>query len=911
MMTSHSMSNSGTSSDSPIRRGKIRQPVHNRNTMQRPRLTTRLDDCLHVPLTLVSAPAGFGKTTLLSEWAGRQTHPVAWLTVDADDRDLSRMVMHLVAAIDTVVPSIGDRVHDLLNRPRQVSAAEIGVWLADELLDLPHDIVLIVDDYHLAASGDIERFLAGLLRSPAPHFHLLLATRRDPALPLARMRFRGQLQELRASDLRFSLDETATLLATSGHAEASPALIDALHEQIGGWIAGLRLALLILPTITDPARIGEIVAGEQHVMDVLVDEVLTAQPEAVQKFLLRTAVVDRFCASLADALLAHESISHTPEILEWLLREGLMLEPSPDEWLHYHPLFRSLLRHQLDIRLPPETIADLHARASAWFAAQGLIAPAIQHLITAGDTFGAASLVEEHVFPALRLEDWNAVADWLEMLPESIIHTRPVLLLAKMWISHFSGRWVPIRNLVSEFNALLSTLEGDRSAIAELESQRDALLSIRWNLAIDQDPHEAVAFARRVVDQVPDYFPLAAGVASVGLGAALQTLGRTEEAIHWLTDIVEQGEERIDARSIRALMGLMFVHRAAGNVRASEETAQYMLVLAERQDFPLSAGWAHWLLGWLAYEHDELEAAHMHFALVVADRRRVHLRCTCEAMFGLALVYQAKQLPVDVASTLKRLLEILFENNALEYLPNYRAFVARLALLQGEPWRAIDWLESEEGVTVACNSLYAFDHAFLTRIKILLAIGSPESVTRARADLEMLQAITGARNQRSQWIETLALTAMARAAQGETQAALATLRESIALGGPAGFRRTYLELKAGLGPLCRQLAQSAPRMDHLEPLLAALDDAESRQTRTESELAGHNGVQVLEVLTTREAEVLEHLHRRLSYQEIGEALFISPQTVKSHVTKIYEKLGVGNRREALLKAQSLGWLARH
>jgi LuxR family maltose regulon positive regulatory protein len=901
------MTNAGVAFDLPIRRAKLQQPEFRDRLVPRLRLTARLDHSLRVPLTLVSAPAGFGKTTLLTEWARSHAIPLAWLTLDDDDRDLKRLVTHILAAIEALVPGIDAPVRDLLRRPRPALAAEVGACLADALLALPHDVVLIVDDFHLAASSEVERFLGELLQPTVPLFHLVLATRSDPALPLARMRLHGHLNELRAADLRFSDEEARALLAAAGHGEGNSDLVAALQHQTGGWIAGLRLATLALPAVEDLTSIADVVAGDQHLMDFLIEEVLAAQPVTVQDFLLCTAIVDRISAPLADALL-DLPLGGSQSVLERLAQESLFLEPTEDgAWFRYHPLFHNLLHHQLEVRLPPQEIAALYARASAWFAAEGLVDLAIQHSIAAGDVVRAAMLVEQNTRAALDREDWNTVATWLQLLPEEFIHSRPTLLLAKGWVSHFSGRSVPIRAMLSEVNALLPLLDADRPTVAALEAERD-VLSIAALLATDRDPHEAVTFARRAIEHIPADHRLATGLATYGLGCALQAIGRTDEAIRWLTGVAERSEERIDAGSIRALGGLMFVHRQAGNFRACEEVARHGLTLAERHDLPVAAGWARWMLGWLAYEHDALEMAAEYFSAIVVDYRRVHLHCTCEAMVGLALVYQAQRMPVEALSTLHRLLAIIFDASALEYLPLVRGAEARLALLQGVPGRAIDWLEMGDTVAIDSTSLDAFDHAFLTRIKVFLAEGTDESLARARRDIESFRAHTEVCHHQAHQVELLALSALVLDAQGQTEVALAELQRSIELAAPARFFRTYVDLGPALTPLLHRLAAHIPSMPYTHHLLGAFDDAPgSDDPEIALTISAISSGQVLELLTVREAEVLDCLHRRLSYQEIGEELFISPQTVKSHVANVYDKLGVGNRRQALATAQSLGW----
>ena len=398
-------------------------------------------------------------------------------------------------------------------------AAELGAALADALLDLPHHVVLVIDDYQLAASGDVERFLGALLQTPAPLFHLLLATRSDPALPLARMRLREQVIEVRAAALRFHDEEARELLIALGYGDEDAALVSALQEQTGGWIAGLRLATLARTSVAELARLGD---GEHHLMGFLVEEVLASQSATTQDFLLRTAIVDRITAPLADALCAEPPPEGSRALLAQLVHDNLFLELADDgEWFRYHPLFHALLQHQLEVRLPRDEITALHLRASAWFAAQGQLDQAIQHRVAAGDVAGAASLVEQHAHTALAREDWNALDGWLRLLPEPIVHSRPSLVLAKGWVSHYSGRSIPISAMSAELDALLTRMDADAAEIAAWEAERD-ILSMTALVWIDRDPEAVLAVARRAAAHIPAHHRLAAGLASswIGSGAA-------------------------------------------------------------------------------------------------------------------------------------------------------------------------------------------------------------------------------------------------------------------------------------------------------------------------------------------------------------------------------------------------------
>jgi LuxR family maltose regulon positive regulatory protein len=891
--------------DLAVRRAKLRAPRAANELVARPRLIAQLDQSLRVPLTLVSAPAGFGKTTLLAEWAETDPAPLAWLSLDANDRDLKRFVTHLVASTESLVSGAGHAVLDLFRQSHLAAPSDIGAALADEFLDLPHDIVVILDNYQVAASTDVGAFLAGLHREPAPAFHLLLATRSDPALPLAHMRLRGQVSELRASDLRFTEEETWQLFVATGHLDVSPEIVAALHDQIGGWIAGLRLATLALPSLADLAPVAEVLASEQHLIDYLVEEVLASQSSSTQDFLLRTAICDQVCTSLADALMPEAAPAGGRETLGQLSRDSFFLEPTEDDgWFRYHPLFRSLLLHQIESRLAPPDIAGLHVRASAWYAEAGMLDAALRHLRLAGDMDGAAALVEARVLPALDREDWNAVADWLTMLPEPLIHARPRLLLAKAWVSHFSGRSVPIRAMFAELDALLANMD-DEAERRAFEAEREAL-NVGAHVSSGQDRDVALAAVQRAAQHVSPRHRLAYGQTTFGIGCALQASGRTAEAIRFLTAAAEREEAEVDAGSIRALGGLMFVHRQAGNMRACEDVSAHVLDLTTRNGLPVAAGWARWKLGWIAYWRDDLEQAIAHLSAIVADARRVHLHCACEAMCGLALAWQAKGMRVEAADIMRDQMELILDANALEYLPLVRGFEARLALLRGEPERAIAWLELRDGIAIESNGLDAFDHPYLTRVKALLGDGSARRLDDASQAIAAFLAWIEARNHGAHLIEALALSALVLDAQGRTDEALQVMRRSVSLAGGAGWRRVYSDLGPAAAALLCRLAAQDPGSPFLMNLIAAFEaDRGASQDKDAPELRG----MMLEIFTPREAEVLQGLARRLSYHEIGSELFISMETVKSHVASIYGKLQVNGRREALAKAEALGWLS--
>lgn len=876
--------------------------------MPRRRLVERLNLCRHAPLTLVSAPAGFGKTTLLTEWAAEFPDDVAWATLDGRHRDPNRLGRALVAAVERIAPGFGASVLATVDH-EQATGAEAGLALADALVLHGGDLFLVLDDFQIAASAESEAFLTALVRGASPSLHLLVSTRNDPALPLARMRLLGQVVEVRAGDLRFSHDEARALLAHVGRGGDDPVLAEVLLQQTGGWIAGLRLATLALPSVADPTRIADEIAADRHLMDYLIEEVLESQPPATRSFLVRTSIADRLCAPLAAAILGNPDPQSCRDILDRLAHESLFVEriEGTGDWIRFHPLFRSLLLHQLQARTGPDEIETLHRRAGDWFVEHGPLDAAIGHLVAAGDPIAAARAVEARVHPALNREDWNAVAGWLAVLPDAIVRERPVLLLAKGWVSRLSGRSVPVRSILAQVADLLTAWPPGDPERERLLAECDVLNNVLFYTS-DRDPVAELTRSREILARVSPTQRFPYGLAVYSHGCALQAAGWSDEAVRFLTDMAQRDEERIDAGTIRSLGGLMWVQRQAGNYLGCRDTASHALLLARRHDLPLAAGWCRWLLGWLAYRRDEIDEAAGHFSAVLADHERVHLHCACESAFGLALAQQAAGRAADADATVARLLDLILDANALEYLPLLRAFKARLALLQGAAGRAADWLSMGDVVSLGCNSLDAFDHAFVTRIRVLVAEGSASSLAVAAHDIDEFSAFTALVHHHGHEIDLLILAALV--ATGP-EAAMQPLRRAVELAARGGIVRPFIDAGGSIGSLLALLDRErrAP-VAFLSRLRAAVGGGLSDGPPEPHAVANQRPAGALQGLTERERDVLECLVRRLSYQEIGDELFIALPTVKSHVRNIYEKLGVGNRRDALAKAESLGWSPR-
>jgi LuxR family maltose regulon positive regulatory protein len=911
---------------------KLYRPPAAVTGVARPELLARLQQDLTCKLILVSAPAGFGKTTLVSQWLGdfglsrasfnpksKIGNPKScWLSLDEADNDPALFLRYVVAALRTHFPAAGANTLLLSSLLQLPPAPHLAATLLGDLVALPEECVLVLDDYHCITQAVIHQLLTRVLEHLPPHIHLCLISRIEPPLPLARLRVQQQLCEIRAADLCFSDAETQTFLAQALERTPDAATVAALQMQTEGWITGLQLATLSLRRGADEAAFVKAFAGSnRYVMDYLMEEVFRRQSPAVQLFLVRTASLNRFCAPLCaaimgDAPLPSDSLCAAQAMIVDLTQANLFLIPLDDrgEWYRYHHLFQEMLRRRLPDTASPAEIAALHRQASVWLAQHGWIEEALQQALAGGDALAAAQLVEQHWHAVLNRQDLPTLKRWLALLPPELAQRRPALLIAQAWLANAQGRMAEIPPLAQQAEAGLA------SVAAELDEQAEQLLradldAVRMLAAFAQaytpaDSPPLLEAARRALSSTPVAHTYIYSSIMICTGYGYLLGGQPQQALRFLQEKLEQTPHQTDLFRVRLLFMVSLIQLHTGHLSESLQTLRGWITIAARNDFAFDLGWAYRLLGLIHYEWNELAEAQRHFAALVELGPAASAFAVLDGRFGLALIQQAQgqaeqaQAQVDSAFALSAALRQDGQQNEI------RSFQAHLLLCQGDIAAATRQMER---VTLLHppGLMNKVEIPHLTQARLLIAQASAASLQAAGALLHELQAAAETHHNGWRMVEILALKALMHQAQGQSEQALATLVRAMALAKAGGFIRTWVDLGPPMARLLYQLAARGVETDYLGRVLAAFPpvaDAADAAQHIRRAAQAH----LIEPLTERESEILLHLQQARPNKAIARALNISALTVKKHTIHLYQKLGVQSRQQAVARARALGIL---
>jgi LuxR family maltose regulon positive regulatory protein len=903
---------------------KLHVPQSRPGFLPRPRLLERLAEATVRELVLACTPAGFGKTTLLGDWARRDPRPIAWLSLDEADNDPTRFWRYVAAALDGQGIGVGERLTPLLGGPRPAPPEAVVTALANTLAAHSDQVVLVLDDYHLIQAPPIHDSLTLLLERLPPQLRLVLASRADPPLPLARLRARGQLAELRAADLRFTTEETAALLGEVTGLELPAASLAALAARTEGWVAGLQLAGLSLQHHPDPAGFVTTFSGShRYVLDYLTEEVLAQQPEQLVSFLLATSVLERLCGPLCDAVTGQ---ADSQRLLEAVERANLFLVPLDEErrWWRYHHLFADLLRARLQ-QTDPERVPGLHRNAAGWLERHGLLDDAIRHALAAGDNGWAAGMVEQHAQAHYERGEGATVDRWLTALPTDQVGARPRLLVAQAIWALIGGRVDQVGPLLQAAERAFAALPGEPPeppagrAAKGLANVPGVVAMLRAELAKQHgDAERTIQFARQGLalaaedDRYLRYF------AAWNLAVATLMQGRVEKAEAALADLAADpwatGQHRYFA--VRARYTLGQAQRAQGLLAAALRSCQQALELATepagRPPLP-AAGVAHVGIAEILCERGELDVALHHVTEGVAlCRQLAYAQWLVTGLTAQAWIRQAQGDQAGALAAIGEAERVLPSPEAVADL-FFPAAVQRIRLLlaNGEVAEAARWVR-QRGLGATDAPSYGREREYLVLARVLLAQHAPE---QALGLLERLHHLAAVQGRLGSVIEIQALLALALAASGDERGALAALAEALRLAAPEGYLRIFVDEGAPIASLLGKLAAPDQRQrgavaaqvapGYLARLLAAFPPAAVGTPHPAGRAVAGPLPGLVEPLSGRELEVLALLAVGRSNQQIAEELVVALDTVKKHVSRVLDKLGVANRTQAVARAREL------
>jgi len=901
----------------PLLNTKLYIPPTRPKLVPRPRLIEQLSEGLHRKLTLISAPAGFGKTTLVTEWLqaiGKASPPIAiaWLSLDKGDSDLVRFLTYFIAALNQIEgfkTIVGKGVISLLQSPQPPPIESVLTPLINEIATIPDRIILVLDDYHLIDSQPIHDALSFILENIPLQMHLVIATREDPHLPLARLRARGQLTELRAADLRFSSSEAAEFLNQVMGLALSADNVAALETRTEGWIAGLKLAAISLQGHKDTSSLIKSFTGSHRlVLDYLIEEVLDKQSESVQTFLLQTAILDRLTGSLCNALTGQGNGRQTLENLE---QANLFIVPLDNErrWYRYHHLFADLLRQRLR-QTQPNQLPILHLKASEWYKNNGFSYESVAHAFLGKNFEQAASLIENQFCGKYESIDQTILRRWLLEMPEELIISRPDLCILQTWNLFTSGQLKAADQSLQLAEKMLSPNND-----YEITSSRDQNLPDNYRMRLlgrgsairsfiasfTGDITGTIEYARQALEYLPEQELEWRSVTLIALGDIYASKGQMVEAHKVRSDALRTAKASGDSHNLMIVnLSLAETQRQQGNLQQVIDICKRQLKRAEDSRISESAviGRLLGIWGEVLAELNDLDTA-----LNKAEK-------------GVKLAAQGRDV-FYIGYSILSLIRVLFsmgdlagaediiksmQNTAYDYdlpqwaLIQFSAWQVRIWLAQGKLELASQWVE-ERDLDLDGEPAYLreMEHIALARIFI-----AQRKLAEADRLLQRLIETAEAGGRTSRMIEILILQALAFQLGGDNDRAMTTLEIALTLAEPEGFIRIFVDEGPPMARLLYEAISREIAPEYVQRLLAAFPIDEPEQAAN-SEL--------IEPLSEREIEILQLVAEGLTNLEIASRLYLSPNTVKAHTRNIYGKLGVNNRTQAGVRARALGLLS--
>jgi LuxR family maltose regulon positive regulatory protein len=880
---------------------KLQRPNLPGDFIPRQNLLEFVNTNLQRPLTLVSAGAGFGKSTFVSGWFNEIDTKNCWLSLDENDNDLRIFLIHLISAIKTVVPDFGKKTSDLVGIPNLPGINILKNTLINDLNELSETVILALDDFHVINNRNIFSILSECLKFPPKNFHLVIISRTDPSLPLSRLRAANKMKEIRSAHLKLTQPEIEKFIENHPEIKNTEKVTKLLYSNLDGWFTGLRFVILRLSFLdVEKENLEDIHIISSHSDAYFIDEVLGRLDGDLLNFLLKTSVLHKFNNSLADYLLQSDN-SYT--FINKLVNNNLFIVnlDSRGEWFRYHHVFHTLLQKELKKRLSEDEIFSLKTRAVKWFEEQGMINEAIILASQAGNLKTMVSLIEKYMHHPLNKDKWYVLEQWLEKIPERYFDQSPTLLIAQMWVLQHKNIFWQIPELLKKFNQLQEKQKPAKDD--ELQALYFKGVILFWAGKVE----ESMLLFKTVLDNLSQELIGAYSLASIYYGTSAQQNGvagpvyrETEKILH---------RRRLHPTYKFLLLGkLMYIKVLDGDLSMVKQLAkkQFQTSLPLNDLFGLA--WVNYFRGYIAFQNFNLKKAETYFEQAIDNVYYLNMTAPMDSFAGLLITQKMLNKQQEYRDTYDKMISFVNDKAHPVYSSLSYSIRARLALLENDLEAAGKWMKNVDLSFDSGNVLFDIEVPRLTECRVLLANNDSEKHKEALSKLQKHRELAERTNNIPFLINTLVLLSIAYAKLQESEHAKEVLTLALTKAQKGNWKFAFIEAGKDISPILDLLASENNLTAFIHSILKAISNhtiSQNKNRKKENILQEH----YLTPLTNRELDVLELMAKRLSNKEIAAALFISPGTVKRHIINVFQKLDVHKRQEAVSKARLLGILS--
>lgn len=873
---------------SPILITKLQKPNLPEDLIHRKKLVDYVNENISRPLTLVSAGAGFGKSTFVSNWINAIPYKSCWFSIDENDNDIRIFLSYLIAAIQTQIPAFGENIYRNIYSPNIGSLEILTNNLINDLNSLQEDILLVLDDFQNITNIEITNLISNILKYPLGKFHLVIISRIDPPLPLAKLRASNKMKDIRSSHLRLSNDEIKLFIQNSFNNQDIDSITEIFNSKFEGWVTGIRLLKIHFSYVDNSLNEIERFVNENHLSETyFIEEIIRQIDKDTLKFLLQTSVLQKFNNELSNFVISENNMAfNSKSIIKGLLNKNLFLInlDNNSEWFRYHHLFQDTLQEELKRQCDSRSIINIHKKAVVWFSSNGMFDEAFYHAAKTNDTDIIVDFVKENMYMPLNANKWFVLEKWLKHIPDEVINNNPKLLIANMWVMQHKGVFLVIPELIEKIEELK---DNNIELYEEIKPQLvffKAVINF-WTGNIRESAGQFDYVRNKITsDKIG-----AISLSSIYYATALQMLGNGDEAYKEIQLTISKGNINPDYKVI-LLGSLIFIKLLKGDLYAAERITKQFGETTESLNNNFYVAWYNFFMGYISFQQYRLRDALMYFKNSMKFVYLLNIQAPIDTFAGLLLTLKIIQNKNEYEQIYNKLTSFTHEWNNPSYNTTAFSLKTRLAIIENNPQKAVENFKKTDMLFDTGVLVFNIETPRITLCKFLIYQGKTgEAINKLTEILNFLKKI----NNIPLIIETLIILSTAYVKENKDEAAIDKLTEAVNLAEAGHIIYPFIEAKEEIKALLLKIKSADKNTQEFISLLT-------------EKIPDINEILSDDKLSNRELDIVNLLAQRLSNQEIADKLFISVSTVKRHTINIYQKLDVNKRREAVKKAVELG-----